>query len=83
MVRLAAAVDIQTEEGKYVGTELVCFYCVSAGGTQALICIDLPLLLTITLLHFYHYYSPCRILFARTLWIFQVTGGSLESCVEL
>lgn len=59
MVRLAAAVDIQAEGRKYIGTELVSSHCISAGGTRALTCTDVPSLLTIILLRSYHYYFLC------------------------
>lgn len=73
---------ISKQREKCVGVVVVFFYCISAGGTQALICIDVPLLLIITGV-ISLFFLRIRNFSARMLRIFQVAGISLESCVEL
>lgn len=59
-------------------------FCVSFGGTQALICIDVPLLLIILeVLSLPFFFLRIRNFFAKMLRIFQVAEVSLGSCVEL
>lgn len=70
---------------KCVGVVVVSFYCISAGGTQALICIDVPLLLIIIIdvISSRLFFLRIRNFLARILRIFHVAGVSLGSCVEL
>lgn len=69
---------------KCVGVVVVSFYRISAGGTQALICIDVPLLLiTIHVIFFTLIFLRITVFLAWMLRIFQVAAFLLESCVEL